>query len=149
MPYLSTTNVAKMSPFLSVIKRIVPRHQLSWSCLSAAIYAPLRQRHSQNEGGQPFVDTQRGKESKEIQSHDFHSDEKFSKKSLHRYISHDIQLANLELNELLEQEEGTRQLSVEQLGMIELHEHCNISDQWINKIVYISLLCRTPRISHV
>ena len=112
-----TVYVAKMTPFLSVIKRILLRSQASWSCLTAAIYAPLRLRHSQ-DGKLSFFETKLGKKSHEISSAETAT---LSNLTLHRYIARDIRLANLELNELMKQEGSTNSLSVEQLGIIEKH----------------------------
>ena len=40
---------------------------------------------------------------------------------MYRYIGRDIHLANLELKELIEQEESTKSLSIDQLGMTDMH----------------------------
>ena len=102
-----------MTPFLTATKRILLRSQVSWSCLTAAIYAPLRLRHSQ-DGKLSFFDSQLGKKSHEMSSAETAT---LSNQTLHRYIARDIHLANLELNELMEQEGSTKSLSVEQLGI--------------------------------
>ena len=120
-----------MTPFIFVIKRILLRPQASWSCLSAAIYVPLRLRHSQEVPSKETTAT-------------------FSKETLHGYIGRNIRLANLELNALMEQEQSTKSLSVEQLGMIDVQDamsaHPPPTCFFLQLQVFFS---RTSRLDHV